>query len=105
MTEFPTIVYRVPGRHWGPNGTTYDYMGVNDAQAFDAALADGWHETIMGAVGADRVIEAAEALEDAIDDVSPATRDELEQRAKALGVSFNKRTADAVLVQRIAEAA
>lgn len=104
MSEFPTIVYRVPGRHWGPNGTTYDYMGVNDAQAFSAALADDWHETIMGAVGADRVIEAAEALEDAINDVSPATRDELEQRAKALGVSFNKRTADAVLIQRIAEA-
>lgn len=104
MSEFPTIVYRVPGRHWGPNGTTYDYRGVADQAEFSAALADGWHETIMGAVGADRVIEAAEALEDAIDDVSPATRDELEQRAKALGVSFNKRTADAVLVKRIAEA-
>lgn len=104
MSKFPTIVYRVPGRHWGPNGTTYDYRGVADQAAFDVALADGWHETIMGAVGADRVIEAAEALEDAIDDVSPATRDELEQRAKALGVSFNKRTADAVLIQRIAEA-
>lgn len=104
MSDFPTIVYRVPGRHWGPNGATYDYRGVADQAEFSAALADGWHETIMGAVGADRVIEAAEALEDAINDVSPATRDELEQRAKALGVSFNKRTADAVLVQRIAEA-
>lgn len=104
MTEFPTIVYRVPGRHWGPNGATYDYMGVNDAQAFSAALADGWHADMPSAVGATRIVKAAEALEDAIDDVSPATRDELEQRAKALGVSFNKRTADAVLVQRIAEA-
>lgn len=104
MSEFPTIVYRVPGRHWGPNGTTYDYRGVDDQAAFAAALADGWHADMPSAVGAGRVIEAAEALEDAIDDVSPATRDELEQRAKALGVSFNKRTADAVLVKRIAEA-
>lgn len=104
MSEFPTIVYRVPGRHWGPNGTTYDYRGVDDKAAFDAALASGWHPDMPSALGAKRVIEAAEALEDAIDDVSPATRDELEQRAKALGVPFNKRTADAVLIQRIAEA-
>ena len=104
MIEFPTIVYRVPGPHRGPAGTTYAYLGVADQAAFSAALADGWHADLPSAVGLGRVIEAAEALEDAIDDVSPATRDELEQRAKALGVSFNKRTADAVLIQRIAEA-
>jgi len=104
MTDFPTMVYRIPGRHWGPEGSTYDYLGVDDQDAFDAALAGGWHETIMDALGKDRVIAAAEALEDALNDVSPATRDELEQTAKDLGVSFNKRTADAVLIQRIAEA-
>lgn len=104
MTDFPTMVYRIPGRHWGPEGSTYDYLGVDDQDAFDAALDDGWHETIMDALGKDRVIAAAEALEDALNDVSPATRDELEQTAKDLGVPFNKRTADAVLIQRIAEA-
>ena len=104
MTDFPTIVYRVPGRHWGPEGSTYDYKGVDDEAAFDAALDAGWHETITAALGATRVVAAAEALEDALDDVSPTSRHELEQTAKSLGVSFNKRTTDAVLIQRIAEA-
>ena len=102
--DFPTIVYRVPGRHWGPEGSTYDYRGVADKAAFDAAIDDGWHPTIMAALGKDRVIAAAEALEDALDDVSPFARHELEQTAKSLGVSFNKRTTDAVLIQRIADA-
>ena len=104
MTDFPTIVYRVPGRHWGPEGSTYDYKGVDDRAAFDAAIDAGWHETITDALGANRLVAAAEALEDALDDVSPTARDELEQKAKSLGVSFNKRTTDAVLIQRIAEA-
>ena len=109
MTDFPNTVIRMPGTHRAQNGGTFDYMGVNDQAELDAAFAGGWHLTFDAAYAAldsaVEVIEAAEALEDAIDDVSPATRDELEQRAKALGVSFNKRTADAVLVKRIAEAA
>ena len=104
MTDFPTIVYRVPGRHWGPEGSTYDYKGIDDRAAFDIAIDAGWHETITDALGANRLVAAAEALEDALDDVSPTARDELEQKAKSLGVSFNKRTTDAVLIQRIAEA-
>lgn len=108
MREFPDTVIRMPGTHRAQNGGTFNYMGVSDQAELDAALADGWHLTFDAAyaalVGADEVIEAAEALEDAIDDVSPAARDELEQRAKALGVPFNKRTSDEVLIQRIAEA-
>jgi hypothetical protein len=33
--EFPTIVYRVPGRHLRPHGT-YDYAGANTQEEFDA---------------------------------------------------------------------
>lgn len=106
MTEFPTIVYKVPGPHRGP-GCTYAYLGVDDAAAYKAALATGWHPTILAAKGgeqADKVLDAAEALEAVTNDVSPSARDELEQRAKALGVSFNARTKDEVLIARIAEA-
>jgi hypothetical protein len=44
------------------------------------------------------------AFEDAIDDVSPPTREELEAKAKQLGVSFNARTSDMKLAERIAAA-
>ena len=110
MREFPDTVIRMPGAHRAQNGGTFDYKGVNDQAELDAALADGWHLTFDDAYAAcaaddaEDALDAAEALEDAIDDVSPAARDELEQRAKELGVPFNKRTSDEVLIQRIADA-
>jgi len=104
VTDFPTMVYRVPGRHRGPNRSTYDYMGVDDKSAYDAALKSGWFAAITDALAGKGVISAAEAFEDAADNVSPATRDELEQKAKELGVSFNSRTSNETLAKRIAEA-
>ena len=104
---FPETVYRVPGAHRGPKGCTYDYKGVADADALKAAKKAGWSETLdkaMGADGAKEVLDAAEEFEDAVDDVSPATRDELEAKAKELGIGFNSRTKDKTLAERIAEA-
>lgn len=106
MSDFPDIVYCTPGEHRAQNGGTFGYLGVNDAEEMQAALADGWYRTVdaaFAALEAESVIEeVAEALE-AIDDVSPATREELEQKARELGIGFNARTTDAVLAQRIAE--
>lgn len=104
MTDFPTIVYRSPGPHRGPRGTTFDYLGVDDEAGMTAALSEGWHKTIDAALGVGKVIAAAEVLDDAIDEISPATRKELEQKAKQIGVKFNARTRDEVLAERIAEA-
>lgn len=107
MPQFPEIVYRIPGQHIGPGGTTYDYLGVADAAEMAAALKAGWHASLTeasGAAAAKEVIETAVAMEEAIDEISPATREELEQKAKELGVSFNARTRDEVLAKRIAEA-
>ena len=83
------MVYRSPGAH-RTGGTAYAFLGVDDAAGLKAALADGWHLTLPEALGG--VSEA------------PASRDELEQKAKELGVGFNSRTTDATLSQRIAEA-
>lgn len=109
MTDFPDMVYRVPGLHREQNGHTFDFLGVNDADELAAALADGWHLTIGDAVAAtsapstdELIADLAEAT-DAVDDVSPATRDELEQKARELGIGFNARTTDATLALRIAE--
>ena len=103
MTDFPTIMYRVPGPHKKPRGGTYGYRGADDQEAFDALLAKGWFPSYEEAA-AGKIIEAAEAFEDAVDEVSAPTRDELEAKAKELGVSFNARTSDKKLAERIAEA-
>jgi len=92
VSDFPTMVYRIPGAHRASGGLTFDYRGIDDAGALKAALADGWHLSLPEAIAPE-----------AVDDVSPATREELEQKARELGIGFNARTTDAVLAQRIAE--
>lgn len=107
MSKFPTIVYRTPGPHKKPRGGSYAYRAAADKDAFDALIAKGWfpsYEEAAAGKAAGKIIEAAEAFEDAIDDVSAPTRDELEAKAKELGVSFNARTSDKKLAERIAEA-
>ena len=107
MTDFPTILYKTPGPHKKPRGGTYKTTGAADKAEFDALLAKGWfpsyEEAAAGKI-AGKIIEAAEAFEEAVDEVSAPTRDELETKAKELGVSFNARTSDKKLAERIAEA-
>ena len=107
MTSFPTIMYRTPGPHKKPRGGTYKTTGAADKAEFDELLKKGWfpsyEEAAAGKI-AGKIIEAAEAFEDAVDEVSAPTRDELETKAKELDVSFNARTSDKKLAERIAEA-
>lgn len=108
MTDFPTIMYRTPGplRRTGGRGT-YDIIGADNAEQFKELSAKGWYPSYDAACGgknATKVIAAAEALEDAIDDVSAPTREELEAKAEELGIGFNKRTSNKKLAERIAEA-
>ena len=104
------MVYRVPGIHATGGGETFSFLGVNSQEDMDTALADGWYKTLPEAIDAyhapdaETVIAEVSEAQDAVDDMSPATRDELEQKARELGVSFNSRTSDAVLAKRIAEA-
>ena len=107
MTDFPTIMYRVPGPHKKPRGGTYAYRGADDQEAFDALLAKGWfpsYEEVVAGKVAGKTAKAEASVEEAIDDESAPTRDELETKAKELGISFNARTSDKKLAERIAEA-
>ena len=107
MSNFPDMVYRVPGLHRGPRGVTYDYLGVNNADEMEAAFAVGWHPTIADAMGvkkAKAVIAEVTEAQEAVAGIDAVTRDQLEAQAKALGVSFNWKTSDAVLAERIAAA-
>lgn len=106
MTTFPETVYRVPGLHRGFR-TTFDYAPVNSAEELAAMEKAGWHLSIWDAIAAanvqpviDEVAEAKAVLADIDGDL----REALEAEAKALKVSFNARTSDKVLAERIAAA-
>jgi hypothetical protein len=99
VTDFPTIVYRTPGPHKKPRGLSYGYRNAADKEAFDALIAKGWSASYEDAVGQKPKTKAVE-----IDEVSGPTREELEIKAKELGVSFNVRTSDITLSERITSA-
>ncbi len=103
MTDFPTIVYRTPGPHKKPRGLSYGYRNAADKEAFDALIAKGWSASYEEALIAAQPLKTkAKAVE--IDEVSGPTREELEIKAKELGVSFNVRTSDITLSERITSA-
>lgn len=122
--DYPAFVYRCPGAHFGPDGTTYDSLGVNNDEQLRAALADGWAESLVKAVSiylhpvksdepvgnAVSDVDSAEAEEisqsdenNADDENAPPTREELEQKANELGIKFDGRTTDRKLLEKIEE--
>lgn len=90
--SFPTLVYKSPGNHFGPNGSTYNYAGAADQAELDQRLKEGWSLTLMGAIGCES---------DESDDDSAPTREELEAKATELGLKFDGRTSDAGLLKKI----
>lgn len=90
--SFPTLVYKSPGNHFGPNGSTYNYVGVTDQEELDKRLAEGWCLTLLGAVTGE--------VEEVEDDSAP-TREELEAKATELGIKFDGRTTDGALSKKI----
>ena len=60
--EFPSMVYRSPGRNQAKGGT-YDYCGVESQEELDEAIQYGWHTSVEAAVDAcNAALEAAERL-------------------------------------------
>jgi len=94
MRFLPTILYRVPGAHFGPPGVTYDYLGVDTDEALEAALAEGWHESLASAI-------APPDAPPAPADDAPVTRAELEQKADQLGIKVDGRWSDKRLMTEI----
>jgi hypothetical protein len=94
--QFPTLVYKGHGPHSRAGGT-YDYTAANDQEELDAKLADGWFTTLPEAIDAhDNPVAKS--------DNAPATRAELETKAKELGIQFGKKTTDAELSASITKA-
>ncbi len=112
--SFPTHCYRSPGPHAGPpvdgKSTTYECLGVSDADGLAAALAAGWFTTLPEAVGLvapkPRIVTSPSITVESPTtplDVAPPTRAELDKQALALGLKKDHRTSDADLAKKIAE--
>lgn len=104
--SYPKHMFRQPGPY-GKGERTYRVTSASD-EAEEKHLSErGWFvskERMLAArFGLEEAVEAVEEFEEAIDEISPPTRDELEAKAKELGIGFNRKTKDEVLARRIAE--
>lgn len=86
----PTMLYKAPGRH-KIGKKYYDYIVV-DAELVDAELKNGWFRTPAEADAGDIIL-----------DDEPPTRGELEIKADELGIDYDGRTSDRLLLERISE--
>lgn len=109
MTDYPTIVYCIPGPYSGP-GFTYNTLGVADEAAHGAAKNSGWHDSIPLAVAAHEASKAPAAPRSDAPEVpaadldKPPTREEIEAKAAELGITVHHKHSDATLLKKIEEA-
>ena len=99
--EFPSMVYKVPGKHVRPYGT-YDFAGVKNAEELQAKLKDGWFSSLSEAIEPKKVKPVSEAVK--ADDIAPPSRQELEEKATELGIKFDGRFSDKKIAQLIESA-
>jgi hypothetical protein len=91
--DFPTLVYKKSGPHFGLNGKTYDYAPCADAEQLAAMVSGGgWFKTLEEACG----VSAQEPTKP-----EPASRAELEAQATKLDIAFDGRTSSASLLKKI----
>lgn len=97
--NYPTLVYKSPGKLRHRSGKTYKYMGVANEDELNRAIADGWNVSKEDAING----KPAE-LPDHVIENAPPTRAEMETKAKQLGVKFDGRTSDKKLLMLIEKA-
>lgn len=93
MDQFPQMLYRAGGPEQ-LHGGNFATLTVDSAEALEAALADGWHESTPAAL---KAMEPAEPVEPAA-----PSRAEMEQKATELGIKFDGRWGDKKLADAIA---
>lgn len=97
--SYPTLVYKCPGPHAGPKGTTYAYRPVQDEQEHAAATAAGWQDSLPPAVEA-FLSPIIAATSPTAGNTAP-TRAELLQKAEELGIKIDGRLGDAKIAALI----
>ena len=96
---YNTMLYKYPGTV-DLNGKAFSITIVDEdiPEALSTALSDGWSKTQDEAY--DAYNTALNAPDAAIED-APPTREELEIKAKELGISFTAKTTDVALLKLI----
>lgn len=92
--EFPRSLFKSPGDQW-VGGGSFAIEHVEDLAQYHAAKKAGWFDSVPEALDAWKNGTPVAA------DDAPPTRDELEQKARELGIKFDGRTTDAALLRRI----
>ena len=67
----PTILYKCPGQHRGPYGTTYDFKGVKTQEETDSLLQNGWSSSIDEALESAKAPRAKVKIEVKTDKIEP----------------------------------
>lgn len=111
---YPCHVYCSPGPYQTTaKAPTWGCKTVHDAAEHHAALCSGWHDSKSAAIESARhpkhgrkpaVIGQNQKQPEpaqASDDAAPPTRSEMEAKARDLGLKFDGRTGDALLLKRI----
>lgn len=112
--DLPMMLYKAPGCH-EIHGFLLDYVIVNDDAELETKLAEGWfadtpdaHAAYVreqAAIAEQRAAaanaEAAARGNASAPDSAPATRAELEVKARELGIAFSNKTSDATLSKLI----
>ena len=99
-------LYRCPGsiRDAIDKSLTWDSVFVADEDV-PAMLKAGWHESIAAAsVAPTSAPQEVEVPQFVPSDDAPPTRDELERKARDMGLKFDGRTSDRKLAAMIADA-
>jgi len=101
--EFPSLVYRSPGPHHGPNGKTFEYAPVENDDDVERMKKEGWHEDLQVACGVKKPEEPEEPEdpEDPIDEDSPPSREELKEMADSLGLTYARNSTNEKLQKLI----
>jgi hypothetical protein len=105
-----TMLYKAPGPH-AIHGGFFDHCIVPDEE-IERAKSEGWFLTTPEAKAAHEAATAAAAAPVSSTPAAPApklieertARDDLEARARALGIGFNSRTSDKNLAKAIEDA-
>ncbi len=95
------MLYKHPGQH-ALHGEMFDYIIVDELEV-EEKIELGWSLTTTEALNLD-VIEADIEEDINTEDTHPPTRDEIEDKAFALGIKFSKRTTEKTLLRKIEEA-
>ena len=102
------MLYKEGGKH-KLHGGNFDYTIVDELEV-DQALEDGWFKTTTEAKEAntdsgpvDDIIDS-NTDDEGLDDNAVPTREEMEAKAKELGIRFPANIKDATLLSKINEA-